>query len=651
MKKQNWYKLIYQFAVIGILAFMLFRLLFDKAYTPDFEAYCPFGGLQALGSYLTMDSLSCSMTSTQIMMGVALFIGIVLFSRLFCGYICPLGTIGEWIGKLGDRLKVRITPKGFADYALRLLKYVLLFITFYFTLKTSELFCKKFDPYYAAVSGFNSDVVLWWALIAIGALLLGSLFFRLFWCRYLCPLGALSAIFKYSWWFLGAMAVYVILLLLGLKISYVYPLIIITAGGYILEVTRMTRVRPDPVHITRNTDTCTSCGLCTISCPQGIDVASMDKVTHADCTLCGDCLHACPEKDTLQINKRNMKWLPALVLGALIILGITAGSLFELPTISQKWGTEEQLAGAGTFEMSGLKNIKCFGSSTAFANQMRNVKGVYGVSTYVASHTVHILYDTTMYNDEKLQQLLFVPVRRTTGEVPAETESIVYYTLTIDKFFDPLDATYLQHLLDQKTEAVGYQSEFACPVIVRIYFPAGKEPDRETLVKAIESRSLSFTVNETEFNVKLPYKVMTFAEEKGSLSPQEFAREMFMPTRSFFNDSQSYTEDVLKGMPVRLGENAKLSQRYSYLVSHLSNDGGIVGFETSLDDSGAEMLTLWYVDTLTTPDRIFGALSADSLVLHYADGTVGTAPNPFRFTPADTVVAGTVEFQQLVLQK
>ena len=89
------------------------------------------------------------------MMGVALFIGIVLFSRLFCGYICPLGTISEWIGKLGDRMKVRITLKGFADYALRFLKYALLFITFYFTLKSSELFCKKFDPYYGAVSGLQ----------------------------------------------------------------------------------------------------------------------------------------------------------------------------------------------------------------------------------------------------------------------------------------------------------------------------------------------------------------------------------------------------------------------------------------------------------------------------------------------------------------
>jgi len=637
MKKQNWYKLIYQFAIIAILAFMGFRLLFDKAYAPDFEAYCPFGGLQALGSYMTMDSLSCSMTSTQIMMGVALFIGIVLFSRLFCGYICPLGTIGEWTGKLGDRLKVRITLKGIADKALRLLKYVLLFITFYFTLKSSELFCKKFDPYYAVASGFDTDVVLLWALIAIGALLVGSLFFRLFWCRYLCPLGALSAIFKYSWWFLGVMAVYVILLLLGLNISYVYPLLIVTAGGYILEVTRMDRVRPDPVHVTRNTGTCTSCGLCTESCPQGIDVASMEKVTHADCTLCGDCLHACPEKDTLQINKRNMKWLPAVVLGALIILGITAGSLFELPTISQQWGTEEQLANAGTFEMSGLKNIKCFGSSTAFANQMRSVEGIYGVSTYVASHTVHILYDTAMYNDEKIQQLIFVPVKRVIEEPSADVSNIVYHTLTIDKFFDPLDATYLQHLLDQKTEAVGYKSDFACPVIVRIYFPEGKAPDRETLIKAIESKNLRFTVNETEFNVKLPYRVVTLEENSGSMPVNEFAREMFMPVKSFFNEYQKYTPDVLKGMPVRLGDNAQLKQRYNYLISHISNDEGVVGFETLLNDAGEEMVTLWYVDTLTVPARIFSVMNADSLLLHYGDGTTGTVPNPFRFAPADTL--------------
>ncbi len=632
MKKQNWYKLAYQFAIIGILLFMGIHLLLDKAYTPDFEAYCPFGGLQALGSYLTMDSLSCSMTSTQIMMGVALFIGIVLFSRLFCGYICPLGTIGEWIGKLGERMKIRITLKGFVDLALRLLKYVLLFITIYFTLRSSELFCKKFDPYYAVASGFNTDIVLLWAILAIVALLVGSLFIRLFWCHYLCPLGALSTIFKFSYWFVGVIALYIILLLTGLDIPWLYPLILITAGGYILEVTRMTKVRPDPVHITRNTETCIDCGLCSEKCPQGIDVASMKKVTHTDCTLCGDCMHVCPEKDTLRINNKNIKWLPAVVLGALIILGITAGKLFELPTINQKWGTPEQLKSASLFEMSGLKNIKCFGSSTVFANQMRKVDGIYGVSTYVASHTVHILYDTTRYNAEKLRKLLFVPVKRVIEPVGKDVNSVVYYTLTIDQFFDPLDATYLQHLLDQKTDACGFQSEFACPVIVRIYFPEGIEPGREALVKAIESKNLSFTANDTEFNVKLPYRVVTFEEPPVRISKTEYTSEMFAPTSSRFNGFPDYTNDVLRSYVLPMGSNAEQKSMYNYLISHLSNDKGVVGFETSLDQEGEEFATVWYIDSLTTPENISGYLNTDTLLIHYSDGRTGKVANPFRFT-------------------
>lgn len=639
MKKQNWYKLFYQFAIIGILTFMGFRILFDKAYAPDFEAYCPFGGLQALGSYMTMDSLSCSMTSTQIMMGVALFIGIVLFSRLFCGYICPLGTISEWLGKLGDKLKVRITPKGFVDYALRLLKYVLLFITFYFTLKSSELFCKKFDPYYAVVSGFDSDVVLLWALLAIGALVLGSVFFRLFWCRYLCPLGALSAIFKFSWWFLGVMALYVVLLLVGLKISYIYPLLVITAGGYILEVTRMKKVWPEPVHITRNTVTCTECGLCSESCPQGIDVARMEKVTHTDCTLCGDCLHACSEKDTLLINKKNMKWLPAAVLGALIIIGIIAGTLFELPTIDQKWGTPEQIESAGVFEMEGLKNIKCFGSSTAFANQMRRVDGIYGVSTYVANHKVRVLYDTARYDDEKLQQLMFVPVKRVIRPVSEDVDAVSYYTLTVDKFFDPLDATYLQHLLNQKTDACGFQTEFACPVIVRIYFPAGKEPGREALTEAIESKNLVFTANDNEFHVKVPYRVINFAEPSVAFSVREYASQMFTPKSSFFNGYSDYTDDILSGYLLPVGSNSKHADMYNYLISHLSNDSGVVGFETSLDENGEEMAAIWYVDSLTTPEKIFDHINADTLLIHYSDGRTGRFANPFRFPEPDSTAA------------
>jgi polyferredoxin len=527
-KKYNLYKLFYQVAVFTALAYMGLRLWLDKVYTPDFEAYCPFGGLQAAGSYLTRGSLSCAMTGMQIMMGVMLLVGAFIFSKLFCGYICPLGTLSEWLGKLGNRLKIKIPVSELADSTLRSLKYILLFVTFYFTLTSSELFCKKFDPYYAVASGFNTDVVLIYALIAIGVFIAGSILFRFFWCKYLCPFSALTNIFRFAWWFAGIVGLFVMLSLFGIKISFIYPLLAITCAGYILEIMCMHKVKPSFVHITRNPDTCTNCNLCSKSCPQEIAVAKMVKVDHIDCNLCGECLYVCPEKDTIQINRKNMKWLPATALAALIVLGLIIGSLFELPTIDVKWGTNEEIEKAAVFSKEGLKDIKCFGSSTAFANQMRNVEGIFGVSTFVGSHTVKILYNKSMYNDTTIQKLLFVPEKRVLAELAPYVDSVAVISLTVDRFFDPLDASYLQYLLQQKTDACGYQSDFACPVIIRIYFPKGRQPEMKSLVDIIESESLTYKIEESVFKVKLKYKVISVSG-KPEIIPKEDYAQLMLP--------------------------------------------------------------------------------------------------------------------------
>ena len=132
IKERNFIKTGYQLAVFAALLYMGLRLWTDNAYVTDFEAYCPFGGLQALGSYINLNSLSCSMTTMQIMMGVVLLAGSALFSKLFCGYLCPLGTVSEWLGKLGDKFKIKIKISESIDNSLRALKYMLLFVTFLF---------------------------------------------------------------------------------------------------------------------------------------------------------------------------------------------------------------------------------------------------------------------------------------------------------------------------------------------------------------------------------------------------------------------------------------------------------------------------------------------------------------------------------------
>ncbi|MCF6332730.1 MAG: 4Fe-4S binding protein [Draconibacterium sp.] len=627
----NWLRLTLQWGVILLILILAFLPDLTKIGTPDFEAYCPFGGLQALGSYLLNQALSCTMTSTQIVMGIILFVGVLIFSKLFCSFICPVGTVSEWLGKLGNKLKIRFTITGIADKALRSLKYILLFFTVYYTLQSNELFCKKYDPYYAVATGFSIDVVILYAIIALVLVIFGSIFIRLFWCKYLCPLGALSNIFKFSIFFVATLAIYLILLKFGVRISYVYPLAVACTGGYIIELLgQKSRFFP-LAKITRNTSSCTDCQLCTKQCPQGIDVAGVETVKDVDCNLCGDCLLVCSVKNTLTINKRKeFKWLPIFAIVVLVTLGIIMGNVWEIPTIDLKWYGSEEMADAGVFTQSGLKNVKCYGSSMAFANKMKQLDGVYGVATYVKRHGVKIYYDKEKLNEEKIQEQLFTPQKKPIKTLAKGIETVYCVSLKLENFFDSFDFSYLSILLQQKTNAVGIISEFDCPVIVKIYFPE-EIKDKDELRSIIESATLTYNTTNGPTTVDLKFKV-SGNPKYYTVSKGEYIENMFTAFEKSFNHKNDYTNDVIKTYYLPLGKNRALRNKFSYIVSHLSNNNGIVGFRTKLDDNLKEVAEISYIDSITNITNITNALLSDSLNVSYSNGKKGKVGNMFDFS-------------------
>lgn len=634
-KKQNSINLYKNFFQLGVFAFLLFmglRIIVDKYYIPDFEAYCPFGGMQALSSFFQTRSLACTMTTTQIMMGLGLTAGIVLFGKLFCGYICPLGTVSEYLGKAADKLRIRRSLKGWKDLVFRSLKYILLFISFYFTLKSSELFCKKFDPYYAIASGFNTDVIFMLSIPAIVLLIAGSFFIRFSWCKYLCPLSAISNIFKFFLWFVGILGLCIILWFAGMKISYIWPLVMICLGGYVLEILRKRNVPLSPVRVTRNEESCTNCNLCSKKCPQGIDVAHSLSVTDIDCNLCGDCLFACPEKNTLGLNKRNLKHMPALVLTVLIIAGWSSGKLWQLPTISEKWGTIEELNRSASFSISGLKQIKCYGSSKAFSGRMKEIKGIFGVSTYVKTNSATILYDTTILNPDRIREIIFTPLKKEIRPLPDQSDSVAVYHTGIDNFFDPYDVFYLEQLLKQRTSSPGFYTEYGCPVLVHIFFPISDLPDINELINIIETKNLNYGLGDQYFHVRLKFKVVSKSDKPFIISKQKYIKDMYAPINMNFNNYELFSDSVLKAYKTILGENAEMKDEFDYLISHLSNDPGIIGFKTFLDEKDTETAEIIFVDTLTSADAVFSLLNADTLIFTYNTGETGTRPNPFKFT-------------------
>ncbi len=195
-----------------------------------------------------------------------LFMAFVLISLLlkkaFCSWLCPVGTFSEALWKLGRKFFGRnVSLPRWLDIPLRGLKYLLLgfFLFVVGTMAADALQSFLYTPY-----GLIADVKMLNffrdigepAAIVIAVLVFGSLMIKNFWCRYLCPYGALMGLVSLL----------------------------------------------SPVKIRRDAEACIDCGKCAKACPAGLAVDRLVQIRSAECAACMECVAACPAENALQLS-------------------------------------------------------------------------------------------------------------------------------------------------------------------------------------------------------------------------------------------------------------------------------------------------------------------------------------------------------------
>lgn len=621
---RNWPKYLLQWGVLAALIIFLTGIV-PSENAVDPEAYCPMGGLQALATYLANNSLPCSMSSLQVMMGIALVAAVVLFSKLFCAYICPLGTVQDLLGKARNAMhinSIKVRNGSVADKILRIVKYALVFWIFYMTVNASELFCKNLDPYYAVATGFKGEITLWMSIVSISVVVLGSFFVDMFWCRYLCPLGAISNTLKFWLWIGVLFGAYYVADVLGADIPWAVLLGGFCIVGYLLEIFH-SKPGLQILHVTKDENACNNCGLCIKKCPYHIDIKSFHngKVNHVDCTLCGECVAACSTGAlNIGISKpsrsRIWKIVPAVLTVGLIAFGMWAGGKFELPTIDMKWGMEKidedgtvtvlvDKDALQTTSIEGLRSVKCYGSSMAFKAKLEKVPGVYGVKTFVKRHSADILYDPTKTNPDKIQEAIYVPSKfRVQTPDPAATDSLKIVTIRTEGMYDKMDINYLgmQMRLTGK-KIYGLETEFACPLIVRVYMDPSENLDEDWFEEVVEMEVLSMPVHGGGTkDIEVNYKFEDYEGETGRISTEQFIRNMFSPFRVQWNSrieaaqgKQQYVYEIVD----KNYEKPIILRNMPFLSNHLSRHEGVIGVYLDLNKDLQPAIQIRYADPMT----------------------------------------------------
>jgi polyferredoxin len=254
-------------ACIG-LQFYLWVRYFERGGTgiylprpPGVEGWLPIAGLMN-AKYLLLTGRVPAIHPAAMFLFLAFVLISLLMKKAFCSWLCPVGTFSEFLWKLGRRVfkrNLRIPP--WADIPLRGLKYLLLgFFAFVIGTMSAEAIDDFMQTPYGLVAdvkmlNFFRDIGLT-AAIVIALLALGSIVVRNFWCRYLCPYGAL----------------------LGL-VSLLSPL-----------------------KIRRDAEVCIECGKCAKACPAALAVDRLVQVRSVECTACMECVAACQVEGSLQFS-------------------------------------------------------------------------------------------------------------------------------------------------------------------------------------------------------------------------------------------------------------------------------------------------------------------------------------------------------------
>ena len=261
VQRKGWFRWRYiryisQAFFIGLIIFLSYRHLgFATKLAGPIDTYCPFGGVALLPKLATTGEFIRRTGDTNIVLLVGLVLAILVFGNAACGWVCPLGSVFEWLYRLRAKIiKKRILIPEKMHIVLRWFRYVVLALILVMTFIKTDLWFKAYDPYSILFSwGHAADIV---GIVMLVLLLVGGLFVERFFCLYMCPLG-------------GVM----------------HPIAKASATG-----------------ITRYEDVCINCGICDKVCPYRIPVSKQIKIDRGSCIECLSCLDECPVPGSLEFT-------------------------------------------------------------------------------------------------------------------------------------------------------------------------------------------------------------------------------------------------------------------------------------------------------------------------------------------------------------
>lgn len=274
----------------------------------------------------------------------------IVMGRWFCGWLCAFGAYNDlvyFISRKVFKLKFRVDEK--VDSILKYSKYLILIFIIITSWTMGSNILSSTSPWDAF--GQISDLSTVLSSLIIGLILLvlitiGAAFIERFFCRYLCPLGAVFSIISK------------------------------------LGIIKINKPKAD----------CGKCRACTINCSMGLQLYKVDGVRGGDCINCLKCTEVCPRNNgNVNMLGKDVNQNLASSVAMATMLGVYGLSNFSADALTKSGviSSQNEITSNAVVDSVASSNIQASTSNASQAetssSSTSSSQGAYKDGTYTGS--------------------------------------------------------------------------------------------------------------------------------------------------------------------------------------------------------------------------------------------------------------------------
>ena len=334
-------------AVSQIIFFLILPALFISTFI----------GVKQIYLSIIHQNFSITALLPQLIEAISIIPITVLIGRFFCGWMCAFGAMGDFIYMLSSKLfkrRFKISEK--TDSVLKFTKYILLafLITVVWSMGVTTFSTSNPWDVFGMLLTFGKIPDISYVFLNLAPALfiflfivVASFFVERFFCRYLCPLGAIFSIVS----------------------------------------------KPRITSILKPKTKCGNCRICTKSCPMGIALYKKNFSKTGECINCFKCVSVCPRKNvSLSVSESNVRPILAGTMAVTVMTGIYYMGSFA---------TNAMVVSSTTSNSATLSNNQS--SSSSNSATLNNVQSSSSSNSSVASSPDSSNIITSKYKDGTYQ--------------------------------------------------------------------------------------------------------------------------------------------------------------------------------------------------------------------------------------------------------